>query len=284
MVASSDGVHIASYLLQGSGAEPPADSAPPEVLLAHANGFCAAVFAPLVDHLAGRSGVAFDARAHGGSSGAGGRLDWHAHCDDLLAVHDRWGLERPLGIGHSMGGAALLLAEQRRPGTFRGLWLFEPIVFPPGLAPPEGGNPLEAGALRRRATFESRGAAYSNYASKPPLDELSAEALAAYVQFGFDEDPDGSVTLACAPEDEATGYRTGPHHGAWDGLDRVKCPVLVVRGAPGAMPGPADFAPAVADQLPDATLEDHPDLGHFGPLQAPEVAAESVLAFSSRLG
>jgi hypothetical protein len=32
----------------------------------------------------------------------------------------------------------------------------------------------------------------------------------------------------------------------------------------------------VAAALPDASLEDHPELGHFGPLEAPQVIAESI--------
>ena len=43
----------------------------------------------------------------------------------------------------------------------------------------EGGpNPLAEGALRRRPTFESRDAAYDNYASKPPLSVLDPDGAA----------------------------------------------------------------------------------------------------------
>jgi pimeloyl-ACP methyl ester carboxylesterase len=36
----------------------------------------------------------------------------------------------------------------------------------------------------------------------------------------------------------------------------------------------------VVDRLPHATLEVRPGLGHFGPLQDPAGAAESILAFA----
>jgi pimeloyl-ACP methyl ester carboxylesterase len=266
-VPSTDGVTLAAYDLGGSGRP---------VLLAHANGFCAAVWAPLAAELAPWHVVAWDARGHGLSSTPGGDMAWEGHGADVLAVMDHFGLESPIGVGHSMGGAALLLAEDARPGTFCGLWLYEPIVFPDGpQGEGSGGNPLHEGALRRRATFADADAAYANFAAKPPLSELCAESLAAYVGHGFDTADDGTVTLRCRPEVEAAGYLMGTRHRGWDALDGIGCPVTVARGAEFGF-GPATIAPQQVARLARGTLEDHPELGHFGPLAQPGVVAEAV--------
>jgi pimeloyl-ACP methyl ester carboxylesterase len=184
----------------------------PTVLAAHATGFHGAVWGPLAAELCALSGatvLAPDMRGHGTSRLPDDVvLDWDGFADDVLAVVDAMGLEAPIGVGHSKGGAALLRAEARRPGTFRGLWCFEPVVFPPGFATGRmEGNPLAAGALRRRDTFPSAAEAHMNFATKPPMDAFDDAVVAAYVAHGFEPtdpaDPDGPITLRCRPEVEA---------------------------------------------------------------------------------
>jgi pimeloyl-ACP methyl ester carboxylesterase len=266
-IASPDGTPIATYDLGGDG---------DDVLLVHATGFCAAVWAPLASQLGGHRRAALDVRGHGRSGVPAAGMHWDGTAADVLASIDALGLERPFGVGHSMGGASLLLAEQARPGTFSGLWLYEPIVFPPQPEAASGsGNHLAEGARRRRATFASPRAAYDNFAAKPPLSSLSPDALAAYVRHGFEQLPDGTVELRCRPEVEAATYEMGAVHHAYQHLGEVGCPVTVVRGTD-QLPGPASFAAAIADALPFGRLEDHPELGHFGPLEDPAAMAASV--------
>lgn len=273
-VTSSGGVPIALHDLGGDG---------PLLLAAHATGFCAGVWRPLAGHLVDTwHVVALDFRAHGDSPApADGDLSWDRMADDVLAVVDHLG-ERPLlGLGHSMGGAALVLAEQARPGTFRSLYLFEPILFPArpeALAASE--HPLAEGSLRRRPEFPSAQAAYDNFASKPPLSALHPDALRAYVDHGFAPRPDGSVELKCRREDEAQVFRVGVEHRGYDHLPEVACPATV---AAGALPtgGPADLAPLVAERLPSAEFVAHDGLGHFGPLEDPaRIAADVRRSFS----
>jgi pimeloyl-ACP methyl ester carboxylesterase len=274
-VTTPDGVGIATTDLGGDG---------PDLLLVHATGFCAGVLAPMASHLSGRFHCrAIDLRYHGDSDRPADRdFAWSGFATDVLATVDGLGLDRPLAFGHSCGGAALLLAEERRPGTFRGLYCFEPVVFPgPPAAVPAYDNPLSTGARRRRETFPSRTDAFLNFSSKPPFGGLDPDAIAAYVEDGFevvpaDEGGDGqTVRLRCRRDDEAEVYAHGLTHDAFVNMGRVACPVTLACGAGTDSFGPS-FLEADAAQLPDATVEELPGLGHFGPLERPGAVAASV--------
>ncbi len=272
---TADGVGIATYDLGGDG---------PDLLLVHATGFCGGVLAPLAAGLVDRFHCwALDLRFHGRSGRpTDGDFAWSGFASDVLATVDGLGLDRPAGFGHSCGGASLLLAEERRPGTFRSLYCFEPVVFPGPPAPaPVYDNPLSTGARRRRETFPSRTDAFLNFSSKPPFGGLDPDAIAAYVDDGFEVVPtadggDGEmVRLRCRRDDEAEVYAHGTTHDAFLGLGTVACPVTLACGAETDSFGPA-FLDADAARLPDATVEVLPGIGHFGPLERPAEVAASV--------
>jgi pimeloyl-ACP methyl ester carboxylesterase len=282
-VASTDGVRLAVHQL---GHDHPSDDpfTGRPVLLCHATGFHGMVWAPMARHLDGCAAYAVDFRGHGDSPPPHDRdMDWNGFADDVLAVVDAMadsGLDVAglRAVGHSKGGAAILLAEQRRPGTFGAAYLFEPVVMPPQVHTELGGvNPLAAGALRRRPTFASRDEAYDNYASKPPLSALDPAALRAYVDHGFADQADGTVTLKCRPEIESAVFEMGMLHHAFEHLGEVRCPVTIGAGEVDGF-GPAAAAPAIVAALPHGTLDELPELGHFGPLEDPALVAAHVLA------
>jgi pimeloyl-ACP methyl ester carboxylesterase len=266
-----DGTELAVHDLGGDG---------PPLVLCHGTGLHGRVWRPVADHLADRFRVwAFDFRLHGASaSPPRDGLRWDDFAVDVLAVVDGLGLDRPAGAGHSKGAAALLLAEQARPGTFRALHLFEPILFPPLPAPREGTpNSLADGAERRREVFPSRAEALAHFAARPPLGAFDPQVLASYVEHGVEGLPDGTVRLRCRGADEAQVYRTGALHDAWDHLTEVRCPTTVACGAASTSLGP-DAAAAVAGRLPLGRLQVLEDRGHFAPLDDPEGAARAIAA------
>ncbi|MBK5221882.1 MAG: alpha/beta hydrolase, partial [Acidimicrobiia bacterium] len=273
LVRAADGTDIAVHDMGGTG---------PVLLFAHATGFHGRVWTPIAERLADQFHcVAIDFRGHGDTRAPEGHdFDWSWFADDVLGVVDTLVVDEPIfGVGHSKGGAALLMAEQRRPGTFASLYCYEPITFPrreSGTSAADvAANPLAAGALRRREVFASRAEARTNYASKPPFDGLDPAALSAYVDHGFDDLPDGTVRLKCRGANESATYTMSMRHDAYDRLGEIACPVTVARGAEEA---PADNADAVAAALPLGRLERHDDLGHFGPLEAPDRIAGCIRA------
>ncbi len=254
--------------------------------MAHATGFCAEIWRPIAERLADSFDCwALDFRGHGRSGvPASGSFDWDGTADDVFSVigeaRRSAGVSGPwFGVGHSMGGAALLLAEQRVPGTFRGQWAFEPVVFPPGTFAEGDSNPLAESAARRRAGFESRDAARANYSSKPPMNSFDPDALEAYLDGGLIEADDGTVRLACEPQNESSVYQMASQHGAFEHLGEVQCPVVIARGV--IAPGPGAFADQIAERLPHGRLEVHETLDHFGPMVDPGTIAASIRAAAS---
>jgi pimeloyl-ACP methyl ester carboxylesterase len=270
----ADGSEIAAYDLGGDG-EP--------LLLAHATGFHARVLGELARHLGSYHCYALDFRGHGRSrSAAGWHGEWAAFATDVLGVIEWLGLESPYGFGHSCGGAALLLAEERAPGTFAQIYCYEPVVLPlleP--QPPAFDHPLALGAARRREIFASKADALAKYSSKAPLSSIDPRVLRAYVEHGFESDPDGSVRLRCRPSDEAMVYANATGHFGYRDLPKVRCPVELACGALSSDFGEDDLA-VLAQRLTSAggssrvTVLDA--LDHFGPMVRPDLVAASIVS------
>ena len=265
-VQSSDDVELALHHLGGTG---------PTLLVCHATGFHGRAYQVFADALGDRFEMwALDFRGHGASSApTTGDFAWSGMADDVLACVDALGGGPVPAFGHSLGGAAILLAELARPSTISRAALFEPVVFPREVLEARTENPMAGPARHRRPEFDSRAAAAERYGSRPPLAALHPQALADYVEFGFVDTPEGAVRLACEPEHEARVFEAeakldidtirGLYLDAWVGVGTTD------------VPGPALFAATVADAIDGAVLAPHPELGHFGPLEDPgRIAAE----------
>ncbi|MBK9298796.1 MAG: alpha/beta fold hydrolase [Candidatus Microthrix sp.] len=187
-ITSADGLELGLWHLGGEG---------PPLLLAHATGFAGGLWQPVAAHLTGQASCwAVDFRGHGHSPATPDDMVWTRVAEDAIAAAEYIveATGQPVGAaGHSMGGAAVLAASARRPELFTAIWAYEPIIFPPieefdlppgiDLPDPED-NPLAIGALRRRATFDDRVSARTNFSTKAPLNVFSAAAMEAYLTWG----------------------------------------------------------------------------------------------------
>jgi pimeloyl-ACP methyl ester carboxylesterase len=270
-VPSTDGVTIAVHDMGGRD-EP--------LLLCHATGLHARSYEPLAARLASHFHVwGLDFRGHGDSTGPDNdRFHWDGFADDLLNVIDALGAQPISVFGHSLGGGVSLLAEHRRPDTLRSAFFFEPIVVPAveGVLP-GGPSAMSEGARRRRSTFSSTAEALHRYASRPPLNELRADSLYAYVEHGFRAMEDGSVQLKCLPEHEAATF-AAEGKPTLATAEEVETPTTIAIGTTEEGWTPATFGRAIVDALPNGRLEVHETLGHFGPLQDPVAVAASIVA------
>ena len=267
-VRSEDGVKLKLRMMGGSG---------PDLLVCHATGFHGLAYRPLAQCLEENFRVwALDFRGHGSSGPAPGEdYAWSGMGADVAACAAAIGTETLYGFGHSMGGAALLLAERSRPPMFAGLFLYEPIVLPRGFFDAPNANPLAAGARNRREVFNSRAEALARYSGRSPLGVMRADALAAYVEGGFVDLLDGRVRLACSAETEARTFEASGGLPTEEAAG-ISVPAAVAAGTVAGVPNPGAFAPGVADALPLGRFLSFENLGHFGPLEAPGVVAAAA--------
>jgi pimeloyl-ACP methyl ester carboxylesterase len=269
-ITSSRGARLAVHHFGGDG---------PTLMVNHATGFHAHCYAPMMSVLTESFTVhAVDFAGHGGSEAPpNDDFAWTHFAQDLLDAIDHIGATSVAAFGHSMGGAATLLAEKARPGVISAAWLFEPIIFPPEIMPRN--SMMAEAAKQRRRTFPSRAEALARYASRPPLGTLRADALANYVQHGFVEtgENDGSVTLACAPEHEAATFN---HAGtSVNDIRGLEPRTTIAFGQTFSEPNPAQFAAPTAEALANAVLTPYAGLSHFGPMQDPDRISRDAVDF-----
>ena len=266
LIDSSKGARVALHDLGGDG---------PSVLLTHANGFCGRMWQAAARELRPVAHCwALDLRGHGDSKSAPDEgYEWDGFADDVLAAVDAIYPTPRLAAGHSLGGASILKAELARPGTFDRAWVFEPVTIPAFSLPREGVKALGDIARMRKEFFDSRLAAYERYSSRLPFNLLDPEVLWAYLDHGFLELADGTVTMKCPREVEATIFEN-PDRSAFDRLGEIAAAVTVATSTD--TDPPAMVAPHIAEALPNATLETFDDLTHFGPFQDPPRIAASI--------
>lgn len=273
-VTSTDDVTLQLYDLGGSG---------PLLLLCHATGFCGRIWEPMVETVGEHYRcVAFDFRSHGQSTRPVDRpLVWQGMAEDVLAVVDAISPDAPVtAVGHSMGGTSLVLAENLRPGTIERAWTFEPILFGDGVGADRADpSEISQGARRRRAVFADRDEVFERYSSRPPLGRLDERALRAYVDYGFRDLADGTVTLCCRPEDEAAIFEYH-NSGARQIIGSMTMPLAVVASGDGQPPAMAVID--AADEFANLELIRHESVSHFGPLEDPELIGADLVAWLAR--
>lgn len=248
------------------GGEPPA-------LLLHGIGNYGRVWDFVADAVAGRLRlVAPDARGHGTSVTPAGGYAPEDFVADAIAVMDARGLDRPVVVGHSMGGAHALVLAALHPEKVRSLVL---VDVGPEIGR-EGGDRARRLSLGRPDRFadEAAALAYLRETSPGYSDAVYANRMAHV----FARDGEGLVWRSS--KDGLMRILSGPDRRdeAWRALGALAMPVLVVRGTRSESLRAETYA-RMLDTIPNARgLE--LDAGHNVQLDRPRELADAIVAFA----
>lgn len=295
----------------------------PLVFMCHAAGFCKEMWMPIVDELqtilstqkpSGTTSssadcghidvVAMDLPGHGdGPVPQFKGWEWPRFLPQEIekAASEATGLSKDRGmklaVGHSMGGAGLLMHQLHKP-TWDKMVLFEPVIFKTNilsrLMSRSPYNPMSAKAKNRKSTWESIDDAYKFFRSRKAFRQWDDRVVRAYVEGGLRQ-TDKGVELKCRPEFESQIYHWC-ENSVWEQLHTLRVPVKLIVGEYTDKESEMEPHPILdlvlkfyetskpshslyeimEKEIPNCTRMIGTDGGHFWPLEKPSRMAQEI--------
>ena len=257
--------------------------------MAHATGFHARCWDAVATALGpGYRAIALDQRGHG-RSGKAGPYNWRVFGADLIAFIDRLDLRGIVGVGHSMGGHAMVQAASNRVERFERLVLVDPVILAPDAYRNWRRERQYASAdahpvARRKADFKTWTELHDRLCDRLPFSLWRGDVLCDYCRHGVLRKPGGGVTLACPPVVESEIYMGSGGTDIYPEVRALPHDVLVVRAPPRDAPQTQmDFSRSPTWQRLAAAFVRgrdlyRPDLTHFIPMQEPDFVARTIVS------
>lgn len=257
-----------------------------QVHFAHANGFHPMMYRELISELLPKFNVnAKLFRPFWDGSNPQELKSWKLLGDDLIKYFDQNGFKDVIGIGHSMGGVASVLACKKRPDLFSKLILLEPVILPPKVylsrflpyAIRQSMIPPAKIALKRKDTWESKEVAYNQLKSKRVFKDIPDKVFKDYIDYGTKPNKNGGVSLSYSKAWESQIY-TNSATNPWSALKSLNIPVLVVRGTKSNVLLDKSWE-LMKSRLKSFTFKEIEDGGHLVPFEKKTEISKLILEF-----
>lgn len=187
---------------------------PTTIQFSHANGFAAKTYSYFLKQLHPHPVSYVERLGHGQFPV---KRHWQEIADELIHHIEQHQTEKVIGLGHSLGAAATLIAANKRPDLFERVIIIEPPIF--GLKMRwlvwffrligKGEHSMVTRTRKRQRIFESREAAYNKFKTKRLFKSFDDNCLWDYVNYGLKDTKNG-VELIFSPDIEAEIFKTNP--------------------------------------------------------------------------
>ncbi len=258
----------------------------PIVHFAHANAYPVKTYRPFLDELTQHFRVVgMHQRPVWEGEDAADFSSWSVLADDLIRFLEEQSLTQVIGMGHSMGGIATLLASVQRPDLFSQIVLIDPVILPRQVYDMQKGksldqlkqfNPMYLQASKRRDQWPSKAEAQTYFESKSFFQRFTPASQEAFLTHGIKENA-GGYTLSYKREWEAMIYATASD--PWPSLREIQHPCMIVRAEHSdVMRTEADWQ-AVQDAAAAAVCHQMDGAGHLIPQEVPVELTQSIVNF-----
>ena len=299
-IVSTGGIEVRAYQLHDAPENAPA------LIWAHANGFNAGCYRPLLARLSAHFQVfAYDARGHGASDKPMDNLEHDfamvRFAEDLsnltVQVRQRIGADgsgRPLHFAsHSLGGlAAVLLEAELGQAPFDSLTLFEPPIYPPAGHPERDAALAHAPnfirwAARRKGHFPDRQALRDEVEKIITYQRFAPDMMTAYLEAAVEsdgQDNEGGLTLRCPGTIESAIYANCPDSGIFEQSASVITRARIFATDQDVLPELHSWAPgtmaSIAENMVNGEARIMPGCLHLMAQEDPGACANAIIEFA----
>ncbi|KAI9311191.1 Alpha/Beta hydrolase protein [Dichotomocladium elegans] len=222
--------------------------------------------------------VAFDARNQGDSALSNIKnvfiadYGWVHHALDTIQVIETLELKKNhnkvIGVGHSFGGCAMMLAEFLFPRTFDGLCMLEAVA---------------AKVIMQHELYANFPTIKETLNHRPFWRDFHPEVFQNYVDYGLYDTPDGHVKLKCSKEHEHHVYLASHLSSpiAYNGLKTLSIPLHMVHADlsyfmdPSTAPEIKALSPWITSTVVSGT--------HMVPGENPDIIVPEVVYLTQRV-
>ncbi len=210
------------------------------------------------------------------------QTNWEQYADDLIAFLEQNFNEAIVGIGHSQGATATIIAASKRPELFKSLIVIEPASVTKTMSIVLRLTPYFIkimqqpfkSALEKKDVWESREAFYQDCRKNRAYKRISDQVLKDFAAFGLQPMKNGKFTLTFSSDWELSNYLLAPS--IWKYLRKIKIPIQVIAGKPSLF-----FSQKLREKWkqisPNSTIVVNENYGHLFPLEEPEICTKMIL-------
>ena len=210
-------------------------------LFLHGNGFPPKAYQPLLKSLEKKLGIyaMYQRPFWPNGSNSNAIYGWDIFKNDTLDFINHNNLQDAVGIGHSMGAVLILMIEIDSPGTFKQIFLLDPVITSKfksklykilfGLGLIDRFHPMIQRTKNKKMIYNNFQEIYKNYRSKKIFSKISDDNLKSYINSIINK-RDDKVFIKLSKDWESAIYRNGSLNDSmiWDNVNKITTPVYII--------------------------------------------------------
>ena len=211
--------------------------------------------------------------------------NWKIFSTEIIQYFKSQSWEKVLGIGHSLGAVATIIAAAQKPHLFKKIVLIDPVILPQkiyrfnNIVPINARkyvNPVSKIALKRKDQWASKQEAFEHFRRKKVFSRISDENLKIIIENATHLQENDTVTLTFSKQWESRIYDTPTNPRPY--LKKIKVPFLIIRAGDSNVIS-AKVWEEIQQINPNGKFINIDNKSHLIPFEDPELIANIAYEF-----